>query len=290
MNKFKLISGVILLFFAGILAGALGSGIYFKQRVERFSGPGPQVPVRVQILAGKFSKELDLTRDQRNEIEKIVEDSQEQILALGREMLPDIEEINEQSWELVKAELNDKQKEKLDELYQRMRGFRDMGPLQPYETRGKRGAPANGDMKERLNLTEEQAEKVRTITEEIEKEKEEIQKKYREQDPQDYLSLGNEMRELDKVYEDRLGEVLTEEQMKQYLESTREEDRTDKSPRTQEGKRLGMSEDGGMSPGGPEEGRQPGMPEGRMMTPGTSPAPNGGGILSNVPDVNRSPI
>ena len=258
MYKLKLISGVILLFFVGVLAGSLGTGIYFQQRVRRFTGPGPQVPVRVQILLGRFSDELDLTHSQRVKIEKIVSDSQEQILALGRELFPEIEEINEKSWESVKAELNDDQKKKLDELYQKMRGFRDMGPLQPSETRGKRTGPLNGDMKARLDLTQEQDEKVRAIMEEREKEREKILEKYRGQDPQDYLSLGNEMREMNRIYEERLEEVLTEEQMKKYLET--KDDRSDKSPRMPDTEKLHRAPDEGKPPGIQNGGMHPGSP------------------------------
>lgn len=271
MNKMKLLLGVILLFVAGVLAGSLGAGLYFQQRVNRFEGPGPQVPVRVQILLGRFSAELNLTRPQRAKIEEIVNDSQEQILALGREMLPEIEEINEESWELVKDQLNDDQKKKLDELYQRVRGFQDMGPLQPSETRRRRSTgPVDGDMKSRLNLTEEQYEKLHAILEDRGKEREKIQEKYRGQDSQDFLSLGNELRELDEDFEKRIGEILTEEQMRKYKET--EEGRTDRSSRMKEG--------GTPSSRGPDTGSPRGTPEGGMPR-GT---PEGGIPSSRGPD------
>ena len=106
MNKIKLASGVILVFIVGVLAGSLGTGIYFKHRIGQFTAGGPTLPARAQILLDRFSNKLDLTDSQRADIEKIIKESQEKILALGRKTFPEIQEINEKSFALIKEELN----------------------------------------------------------------------------------------------------------------------------------------------------------------------------------------
>jgi len=128
MNKLKLASGVILVFFVGVMAGSLGTGIYYKKRVEKFEAGGPPVSERVQIVLGRFSDELNLTNEQRGEFEKIIKESQEKILAIGRKNLPEIEKINEDTFTSIKEKLTDEQKSKLDILIKRMKDVHDRFP------------------------------------------------------------------------------------------------------------------------------------------------------------------
>ncbi len=222
MNKFKLAAGVILLLIVGVLAGSLGTGIYYKKRVERFESGGPPVSERVRIVLGRFSDDLNLTNEQRDEIGKIVRESQEEILALGREILPQIEEINEQTISSIQEKLNNEQKKKLDELYQRMEDFRKKYPKR--ETSPKRTHDAtlpNGTtdstrpprdymrlveaLKDRLNLSQEQEAKVRSIVEESAKEREKVLEKFR-----------GDLIEIENSLEKGLSSILTKEQMEKY--------------------------------------------------------------------------
>lgn len=233
MNKLKLATGVILVFLVGALAGALGSGIYYKQRVRLFEAGGPPMTARVQIVLERFSNKLDLTRAQRIELEKIVRESQEKILALGRELLPEIEKINEQSFALMRDALNSEQNKKLDVLYQRMKDFRGRfsnqppPPQRPQEPaprqRIQEPAPPQrtqesviAEMKDRLKLTQEQEQKLRTIMETSAKERKEVMEKYRRQGPPDDSPLRRELRKIEKSVEKGLSDILTEEQMEKY--------------------------------------------------------------------------
>lgn len=128
MNKFKLAAGVILLLIVGVLAGSLGTGIYYKKRVERFESGGLPVSERVRIVLGRFSDDLELTDEQRVEFEKILRESQENIFAIGRKTFPEIEKVNEQTFASIKEKLTDEQKSKLDELIQRMKDVRNRFP------------------------------------------------------------------------------------------------------------------------------------------------------------------
>ena len=202
MNKIKLTAGVILVFLVGALAGALGTGIYFKQRIGRFADGGPPVPVRVQTLLKKFSDELDLTDVQRTELEKILLESQEKILALGRKIFPEIEEINEQSFASIKDKLNSEQKEKLDIIHQKMKRFHDRFAKR-VAFPGRTGERIIPDIKERLNLTKEQEIKVRSIIKKGLEERRKIRKR-------------RDMLEIEKSIEKELADVLTEKQMEEY--------------------------------------------------------------------------
>jgi hypothetical protein len=124
MNKLKLAAGVILLLIVGMLAGSLGTGIYYKKRVERFESGGPPVSERVRIILGRFSEDLRLTDEQRTEFEKIIKESQEELMNLGRSIFPEIEKINEKTFASMKEKLTDEQKNELEILIQKMQDVR----------------------------------------------------------------------------------------------------------------------------------------------------------------------
>jgi len=124
MNKLKFAAGVILLLIVGMLAGSLGTGIYYKKRVERFESGGPPVSERVGIILGRFSEDLRLTEEQRTEFEKIIKESQEELMTLGRSIFPEIEKINEKTFASMKEKLTDEQKNELEILIQKMEDVR----------------------------------------------------------------------------------------------------------------------------------------------------------------------
>jgi len=245
MNKLKLAAGVILLLIVGVLAGSLGSGIYYKKRVEKYESGGPPVSERVRVVLGRLSDDLDLTNEQRVEFEKIVKESQEKILTLGRKILPDIEEINEQTFASIKNKLTAEQKDKIEALIQRMKEARERFPSgQPRPKQQPSKAPSNqfrpqeeaeeapvpktpdtippegipnsmppqrdtvrlvNALKEHLNLSKDQEAKVRSIMESSAGEREKILEKYR-----------SDLVEIDKAYENNLSDILTKEQMEKY--------------------------------------------------------------------------
>jgi hypothetical protein len=241
MDKLKLAAGVSILLIVGVLAGSLGTVVYYKKRVEEFEAGGPPVSERVQIVLRRFSDDLDLTPDQRAEIEKIVRESQEKIFSLGRRVFPEIEEINKQTFDSIRDRLTDKQKDKLDKLVQRLKDIRDRFPKG--QSRAQRGrqqqAPPRNTpeqmppqwipeyapvprapdvkpfqkgykwfidpLKERLALSPEQEEKIRSLIEENEEER----RKCLEQFWRDFA-------EIQKTFEESLSSILTVEQLERY--------------------------------------------------------------------------
>ena len=111
---------MLLVFLVGALAGSLGTGYYYKNRVKKFEAGGPPIQERIQIITGRFSNELDLTNEQRTEFEKIIKESQEKKIALVDKFQPEIKQINDDTFTSIKNKLTDEQKTKLDTLIKTM--------------------------------------------------------------------------------------------------------------------------------------------------------------------------
>jgi hypothetical protein len=242
MDKLKLAAGVSILLIVGVLAGTLGTVVYYKKRVEKFEAGGPPVSERVQIVLRRFSGDLNLTNGQRAEIEKIVRESQEKIFSLGRSVFPEIEEINKQTFDSIRDRLTDEQKRKLDKLVQRMKDIRDRfpkGQLRAQRAPQQQAPPKNtpGQMppqwipdeypsvprapdlkrfqkdykwfidplKHRLALSPEQEEKIRSLMEDNEEERRECLEQF-----------WRDLAEIQKTFEESLSSILTAEQLEKY--------------------------------------------------------------------------
>ena len=113
MKRWKLVSGLLLVFVFGILAGAFGTRIYLK---DRFAHLRKDPKARQDFIMRKLSKELELTPDQKIKVEKIVE----QVGAKRREFFlknrPEKKKIMDEGFLQIKKELNNDQQKKLDVL------------------------------------------------------------------------------------------------------------------------------------------------------------------------------
>ena len=113
MKRWKLISGLLLVFVLGVLAGSFGTRIYLKDRFEHLR---KDPKARQAFIMRKLSKELELTPDQKIKVEKIVE----QMGAKRREFFlknrPEIKRIMDEGFAQIKKELNNDQQKKLDVL------------------------------------------------------------------------------------------------------------------------------------------------------------------------------
>ena len=113
MKRWKLISGLLLVFVLGILAGAFGTRIYLK---DRFAHLRKDPKARQAFIMRKLSKELELTPDQKIKIEKIVEHLGEKRREFFLKNRPEIKKIMDEGFLQIKKELDDDQQKKLDEL------------------------------------------------------------------------------------------------------------------------------------------------------------------------------
>jgi actin-related protein len=123
--RWKLISGLLLVFVLGILAGSLGTEFYLKHRLA----PLMKDPrAKKAFIMNKLSKELNLSSDQKSKIEPIVEQMLEKRREYYLKNRPQVKTIFDQGFAQISEELNEDQKKKLDglrEKFRRRRGERD---------------------------------------------------------------------------------------------------------------------------------------------------------------------
>lgn len=109
MTRWKLITGLALVFILGALAGSIGTGFYFKHRYPpRITDP----EARKAFILEKFSKELNLTQDQKIKIGEIIQQMEEK----RHEYLLKHRLETEQSMGQIRGELNAEQQKKFDAL------------------------------------------------------------------------------------------------------------------------------------------------------------------------------
>ncbi len=113
MKRWKLISGLLLVFVLGVLAGSFGTRVYLKDRFEHLR---KDPKARQAFIMRKLSKELELTPDQKIKVEKIVEQMGEKRREFFLKNRPEIKQIMDEGFLQIKKELNNDQQKKLDVL------------------------------------------------------------------------------------------------------------------------------------------------------------------------------
>jgi len=109
MTRWKLITGLALVFILGALAGTIGTGVYLKHRYPpRITNP----EARKAFILEKFSKELNLTQDQEIKIGEIIQ----QMEGKRREYFLKHRLETEQSMGQIRRELNADQQKRFDAL------------------------------------------------------------------------------------------------------------------------------------------------------------------------------
>jgi len=122
--RWKLISGLSLVFALGILTGSLGTGLYLKHRLA----PLIKEPrTRKTFIMKRLSKELHLTSDQKTKIEPIVDQMIEKRREYYLKNRPEIKKIMAQGFAQIREELNEEQRKKLDALREKFNKRRGEG-------------------------------------------------------------------------------------------------------------------------------------------------------------------
>ena len=212
MNRIKLAIGIILLLLLGAVAGSVGTGIYIRHRIEHIA---PGKPPKAHFLLRKLSRELDLTEAQQVEIRKILEESHTEISDLRRKFLPEIKEITDQSFALIKEKLNEEQKQKLDKLHGKLKRWRKRGHFPPPPIK-KSPEQVFSDINKRLKLSEKQKVEVHPIIVKGIEEQRRIIEKHETQRRQEMDLLRDEMKKHQESMKTRLDKILTKEQMRAY--------------------------------------------------------------------------
>lgn len=131
MKKLKVFIGIFLIFILGILAGTLGTGFFIKHRIGRFvRNEGHFPPIRI---LERLSDKLDLSKTQQVEIEKILKQARKQLIEFRQAYRPKFEKIFNNTIEQIKQKLDNRQKQKLDKLTERLKHrFRNHPGQRPF--------------------------------------------------------------------------------------------------------------------------------------------------------------
>jgi Spy/CpxP family protein refolding chaperone len=224
--RFKLWIGLILVFALGVLAGSVGTGFYYKKRVEQLAKYGPSK--KAHLLTRRLAEELNLTEKQRADIEDILEDFHMRLSEVRRNVRPEIDKLREKTSDAIQETLNDDQREAFEEIRKRLKRWRPADRLR-YELKRTDPERLMLQLKDSLNLTDEQASKVRPIMEKSIKGKRDILNQTRGQTRRDKRSLRRLLREHNMALEEELSQVLTAEQLvgfRRWQEEQRRKDQT----------------------------------------------------------------
>lgn len=117
MTRATLWTGLLVLFLAGALTGAVGTAFYFQYENEHREDRGPAA--RQERIMNRLTQELSLSPAQRAEIDPIVNRAYLDMLRLRVQHQPDVDRILGLGMGEIKAKVSPEQQAKLDLLYAR---------------------------------------------------------------------------------------------------------------------------------------------------------------------------
>lgn len=113
MKKWRLMSGVVLVFVLGLLVGSVGTQLYHRYQIgHSWKDPAARRALFLQKLTGK----LHLTEEQQREFKVIIEDLDKKREALNRERRVEINKIFDESFSRMNEKLAPEQHKSLEEL------------------------------------------------------------------------------------------------------------------------------------------------------------------------------
>jgi len=118
MKKWKIWTGILLIFCAGISIGAVGSRLIFRHQVIAMLNEGP--PAIQRLISKRLTRQLDLNPAQQARIEHQVFITQQRILTLRSRYQPEAAAIIKDGVEDIRKELTPQQQQKLDRIYQQL--------------------------------------------------------------------------------------------------------------------------------------------------------------------------
>lgn len=119
MKKWKLWTGMLLIFIAGGAVGTIGTGLFVKHKILSIIEEGQ--PVVEKLAVRILSRRLDLTADQKSETARIIRETQQRLQAIRLRVRPEALEIITTGKEDIRALLDPDQKKTLDQLYTKMK-------------------------------------------------------------------------------------------------------------------------------------------------------------------------
>ena len=117
MPKAKIYLGLFVVFLAGAVCGGVATASYLRCRIERGMEAGPAGMGK--FVMRRLERELDLSPDQREQVQKIVQNTQERLRELRLEHEPKLNQIIDETVAEINPILTEAQREKLREVYAR---------------------------------------------------------------------------------------------------------------------------------------------------------------------------
>jgi hypothetical protein len=119
MAKWKIWVGLLVLFVSGLLIGSVGTRMYVRHQISGiFARERPAIR---NLFLRRLTRELDLTNDQRQEIEKIANSTAEKFYELHSKHRSEVEALLDQSAVEIKKHLSPAQQEQFDEFRKKMK-------------------------------------------------------------------------------------------------------------------------------------------------------------------------
>lgn len=128
MRRGLAVLAVIGLFLIGVLIGAFATHLFYVRLLWQ---PWGSTSERVRMFSERLDGRLDLTREQRREIDHILEDSRREARAIRDDVRPRIEAQLRQTRERIEAVLTPEQREKFERLARRHRRWAEQFFLGP---------------------------------------------------------------------------------------------------------------------------------------------------------------
>ncbi|KJR42781.1 hypothetical protein MCHI_001316 [Candidatus Magnetoovum chiemensis] len=124
MKKWKIFTGLIVIFTAGSILGAVFSGFYIKHKMNSFFFGGHRD--RVEMIMEHISKELKLNKDQQYKIKEVIVDTELELVKFRQKHEQEVETIITQSKERIKEYLTESQQKRLELFYENMKAHRPL--------------------------------------------------------------------------------------------------------------------------------------------------------------------
>jgi hypothetical protein len=129
MKNWKLILGLFLVFFLGVITGVLGVHLISMRAIDRLAKGGPEAVNR--LVMRRLSWDLRLDAAQREQVAAIVHKAQRELGEIRRDNQPRVGRVLFRAAREIRGVLNEDQAKKFD---QRIREGREK--LEQFESRG----------------------------------------------------------------------------------------------------------------------------------------------------------
>jgi len=114
MKSIKPVVGIILVFLLGAASGALVTYLVSQTRIESILSGGPHA--REEVLLKRLTRQLDLDRQQREQVKAIIHETHEDMRQIRQKWHPQMEALLTDSQLRISALLRPEQQEKFKKI------------------------------------------------------------------------------------------------------------------------------------------------------------------------------